>query len=111
MKDELYAYAWASLVHYARWMLEHEAPTLDHRERLQYPTETWAAQDMRKWHILQYVAWLNPGDSPEQHRFQLKADFFFDYVCRTLSSMPSHRLCRPLVLMMHFGWQRHWFQT
>jgi hypothetical protein len=111
MKDDRYAYAWASLIHYARWMLEHEAPTLDHPERLQYPTETWAAQDMRKWHILQYVAWLNPGDSQEQQRLQMKADFFFDYVCRTLSAMPSHRLCRPLVLMMHFGWQRHWFQT
>jgi len=111
MNDYCYAYAWASLVHYARWILANESPTLDNPERLQYPTETWAAQDMRKWHILQYAAWLDPGTAEQKARFQAKADFFFDYVCRTLSSMPSHRLCRPTVLMMQFGWQRAWFQS
>lgn len=111
MNDYCYAYAWSSLTHYARWMLMHEEPTLQHPERLQYPTETWAAQDMRKWHILQYVAWLDPGTADERNRLQAKADFFFDYVCRTLKSMPSHRLCRPTVLMLHFGWQRSWLQA
>lgn len=109
LHDDAYAYGWASLVHYGRWMLAHEMPTLNHPERLQYPNETWAAQDMRKWHILQYLAWLNPGSTEEQERFQAKADYFFQYVCTTLRSMPSHRLCRPTVLLMHFGWQRSWF--
>ena len=27
---------------------DHERPYLDQPERLEYPTETWAAQDMRK---------------------------------------------------------------
>lgn len=110
MNDEGYAYAWSSLVHYARWMLKNESPTLDHPERLQYPTETWAAQDMRKWHILQYVAWLTPNLGDEQKLLQTRADFFFEYVCKTLKSMPSHHLCRPRVLMMQFGWQRAWFK-
>ena len=109
--DGAYAYAWKSLVHYGRWMLAHESPTLDHPERLQYPTETWAAQDMRKWHILQYVAWLDPGTREEKDCFRARADFFFDYVCRTLKSQPTHRLCRPTVLMLQFGWQRNWFQS
>lgn len=109
--DCAYAYAWKSLVHYGRWMLAHESPTLDHPERLQYPTETWAAQDMRKWHILQYVAWLDPGTREEKDCFRARADFFFDYVCKTLKSQPTHRLCRPTVLMLQFGWQRNWFQS
>jgi hypothetical protein len=108
--DESHAYAIATLNHFADWMAENERPTLDQAERLQYPTETWVAQDMRKWHVLQYAAWLN-GDDPERaKRFQEKADFFFDYACQTLHRMPTRTLCRPVVLMMQFGWQREWFR-
>ena len=45
--DAAYAYARAALLHYARWMAEHEYPYLDTPAGLEYPTETWAAQDMR----------------------------------------------------------------
>jgi hypothetical protein len=108
--DEHYALAVATLNHYAHWMANHERPTLEHPEQLQYPTETWAAQDMRKWHILQYAAWMNRQDAKLSALFQRKADYFFDYVCVTLGAMPTRSLCRPVILMMQFGWQRHWFQ-
>ncbi len=52
----MYAYARASLLHYARWMAEHEYPYLEKPEILEYPTETWAAQDMRKSEIFDYAA-------------------------------------------------------
>ena len=108
--DEGHALAIATLNHYAGWMAEHERPTLDQADRLQYPTETWVAQDMRKWHVLEYAAWLNRGDAELSKRLQEKADFFYDYVCETLSGMPTRTLCRPVVLMMQFGWQRNWFR-
>ena len=53
--DEDFEYGVASLLHYANWMAKHERPTLSQPEKLQYPTETWAAQDMRKWHVLQHA--------------------------------------------------------
>ncbi len=109
-QDFEHAYAIATLNHFAQWMSENERPTLDQADRLQYPTETWVAQDMRKWHVLQYAAWLNGGDPDRAKRFQEKADFFFDYVCQTLHRMPTRTLCRPVVLMMQFGWQREWFR-
>ncbi|MGL4464694.1 MAG: hypothetical protein ACRC1K_21280, partial [Planctomycetia bacterium] len=37
----------ACLEHYAAFLL-HESPTLDRRSELEFPTETWAAQDFRK---------------------------------------------------------------
>jgi hypothetical protein len=45
--DGPYAYARAALLHYARWMAEHEYPYLEKPEILEYPTETWGP-DIRK---------------------------------------------------------------
>jgi hypothetical protein len=110
MNDSHYAYAWATLSHYANWMLENERPNLAQKEKLQYPTETWVAQDMRKWQVLQFAAFLNRAQPDLCARYQAKADFFFNYVCDTLSDFPTKSLCRPVVLLMQFGWQRAWFQ-
>ena len=46
--DQMYAYARACLLHYANWMVDSEYPYLEKPEILEYPTETWAAQDMRR---------------------------------------------------------------
>ena len=37
-----------------------------------------------------------------------KADFFYDYVVDYLSESETKTLCRPVVLMLNFGWQREW---
>jgi hypothetical protein len=50
------AYAQASLLHYARWMLEHERPYFDQADKLEYPTEAWAAQEFRKANVLRLAA-------------------------------------------------------
>jgi hypothetical protein len=54
--DGAYAYARASLLHYAVWMLEYEAPYFDCPEKLEYPTETWATQELRKANVLRLAA-------------------------------------------------------
>jgi hypothetical protein len=46
--DEMYAYARATLLHYARWMAANEHPYLDKPQILEFPTETWAAQELWK---------------------------------------------------------------
>jgi YetA-like protein len=58
--DEPYAYAQACLVHYGRWMLTHERPYFDRREKLEYPTEAWAAQEFRKANALRLAAQYAP---------------------------------------------------
>ena len=80
--DRMYAYARASLLHYARWMAEHEYPYLDKPEILEYPTETWAAQDMRKSEVFKYAALHAEGE--ERARFLERADFFFRYAVTKL---------------------------
>ena len=54
--DRMYAYARASLLSYARWMADHEYPFLEKPAILEYPTETWPAQDMRKSEIFEAAA-------------------------------------------------------
>lgn len=98
-------YAVESLLHYVRWMVAHERPTLDAPEKLQYPNETWAAQDMRKWHVLAYAAkWCDTDE--EAAKVMAKAEFFYHHSLETLDSFETKTLCRPLVLLMNFGWQR-----
>jgi hypothetical protein len=107
--DRMYAYGRLTLTHYARWMAEHERPILDTPERLQYPNETWAAQDMRKVEVFQYAAKHAAG--AERERFLERAEWFFRYVERTLTGCPTKSLCRPVVLMLNFGWSRAWWQA
>ncbi len=106
--DKMYAYAQASLKNYARWMVEHEYPYLSKPELLEYPTETWAAQDMRKCEIFHQAA-LHCEDA-ERQRFRERADYFFDYAVNTLSQMPTKTLCRPVVLLLNYGFAHDWFK-
>jgi hypothetical protein len=105
--DFLYAYARASLLHYAQWMAEYEYPYLEKPEILEYPTETWAAQDMRKSEIFDYATRHTSG--AERQRFQARAEFFFHYCATALAEMPTRTLCRPVVLLLSYGFQRAYF--
>jgi hypothetical protein len=106
--DGMYDYAQQSLLHYARWMAVNERPILEKSDELQYPTETWAAQDMRKVEVFQYAARHVSGS--ERARFLERAEWFFRYVEKKLSEFPTKSLCRPVVLMLNFGWSRAWWQ-
>ncbi len=105
--DLMYAYARASLLHYVRWMAEHEYPYLDKPEILEYPTETWAAQDMRKSEVFKHAALHAAGQ--ERARFLERAEFFFRASIAKLSGMETRTLCRPVVLMLKYGCMHAWF--
>jgi len=107
--DRMYAYAQQTLLLYARWMVKHERPILDTPEKLQYPTESWPAQEMRKVEALQYAAKHSSGD--ERQQFLDKADWFFNYVVRTLTNFNTKSLARPVVLLLSFGWSRAYWQN
>jgi hypothetical protein len=107
--DFTYAYARESLLHYARWMAEHEVPTLSRPEILEYPNETWAAQDVRKSEVFKFAAKHATG--AEKAKFLERADFFFRDSVARLSAFPTRTLCRPVVLMLSFGWMQAYFQT
>lgn len=104
--DAMYAYGRAALLHYARWMAEHEYPYLDKPEILEFPTETWAAQDLRKSEVFDHAA--RHTSEAERDRFVERAEFFYDYAVSTLSRMPTRTLARPVVLLLSHGFMRAW---
>jgi hypothetical protein len=102
--DEAYGYGRAVLLHYARWMAEHEYPYLDRPERLEFPTETWAAQDMRKSEVFALAA--QHADATERECFVDRARFFFNYSVSTLLGTASRSLTRPIVLLLSNGFRQ-----
>jgi hypothetical protein len=107
--DETFSYARASLLHYARWMATNERPYLHHPEILEYPTETWAAQDVRKADVFFWAAIHAEGI--ERDVFTERADFFFQYSVETLGLMPGRRFTRPIVLMLLNGVRYAWLAS
>ena len=41
-----------AFVHYAKWMADNETHYLANKDKLEYPNDTWTAQDLRKLHLL-----------------------------------------------------------
>ncbi|MGH9429171.1 MAG: hypothetical protein ACRD2L_23050, partial [Terriglobia bacterium] len=106
--DKRYAYAQASLLHYARWMAGHEVAYLRRPEILEYPTETWSAQDMRKSDVFKFAA--KHARAAERERFLERSAFFFHSSVGELISSKTRTLARPVVLMMSQGYMHGYFQ-
>jgi hypothetical protein len=87
-------------------MAAHEVPYLARPEVLEYPTETWAAQDLRKAEVL----WWAAGHAGAEERDVLlkRAGFFFDDAVRTLSAGPTRHFTRPVVLLLSNGIRAGW---
>jgi hypothetical protein len=100
--DDGYLYAKSCLLAYAEWMLQHEYPYLDKPEILEYPNETWPAQDLRKSVILYHAARLS---APEKRDILLeRARFFYEAARDELARHPTSSFTRPVALMLQNGW-------
>jgi len=107
--DEMYSYARITLLRYADWMAEHEHPFLDKPEKLEFPTETWAAQDMRKVEVFQWAA--RHGSEQQKQCFLEKARFFFNESVRQLNEFETKNLCRPIALLLSNGYSHNFFAS
>ena len=104
--DGVYEYGRRTLLHYARWMCGHEYPYLDKPEILEYPTETWSAQDIRKSDVLAWAALC--GGPEERPQFLAASKRFFEDVMTRLPSLPTWRFTRPVVLLLWRGYALGW---
>ena len=107
--DFAFHYARESLLHYARWMLQHEVPYKDVLHKVELPTETWPAQDVRKCHVLHLAGEFSP--EPERSAFHDTADFFFTRGLEDLMSFETAHLTRPLVIQCVYGHLQAYYQT
>ena len=96
--DQLYCYARESLRHYAQWMREHERCSSTAFDQVNYPTETWLAQDLRKGNVFLFAA--KYSQEPLRSAFLAKARFFFEQPLAELLAFETRTLTRPMVLLM-----------
>jgi YetA-like protein len=106
--DHMYGHAQASLLHYAEWMLEHEVPYSTVLHKVEIPTETWPAQDIRKSVVFNLAAKHTSG--LKRTAFRGKATHFFDTCIRDLRAFPTCTLTRPLVLLLTNAYVHAYFK-
>lgn len=99
--DHAFDHAQRSLLSFVRWMAVHERPYLERRHLLEYPTETWVAQDFRKADAFFWAACHASGQ--ERDTFLQQARRYFDYATTTLPTMQGYWYTRPLVLTLTQG--------
>lgn len=107
--DFMVDYAWTALRRYAEWTCAHEYPYLQKPEILEFPTETWAAQDLRKGWVFNMASRFC-GEETRGELLQ-QARFFFDDAVRRLKASETRSYCRPVVLLLTLGYVQGYFDT
>jgi len=97
--DFMYHYAQVSLLHYADWMLKHEVPYATVLHKVDIPTETWPAQDIRKSVVFDLAG--KYASEAARRSFKHRAETFFESCIRDLRSFPTCALTRPVALLMN----------
>jgi hypothetical protein len=101
--DHAFWYARTVLLKYAAWMIDHEYPYLEKPEILEFPNESWAAQEIRKSDVLAHAARY----APEMLRQRLleKSRFFFEVCIHQLQNdfAETRDLTRVIATLMTNG--------
>jgi hypothetical protein len=97
--DHDYAIIKKSFLHYVEWMATQEQPYLVNHQKLEYPNDTWTAQDLRKIMVLKIA--LNYSDTPHlKALIQQKVDVLTQYVEGKLCNSDEKECTRVLALVM-----------
>ncbi|PCJ34020.1 MAG: hypothetical protein COA99_15065 [Moraxellaceae bacterium] len=97
-QDANYHYAASALLHYASWIRDNEILSLDNPEKLDYPNETWTAQEIRKANILFYVSSICP--SSERAKYLERAEYFYNSTVTQLQQSNTRHFSRILAILM-----------
>lgn len=101
--DAHFWYARSALLKYALWMAENEYPYMDKPEQLEFPNETWSAQEIRKSDVLAHAAYYAPAEL--RPRLLDKSRYFFDACIQQLTDYgATSGLTRIIALLMSNGY-------
>jgi hypothetical protein len=98
--DSMWSYARDSLLSYARWMVSYEKLYLDQPNKLDFPNETWPAQDFRKICILKYAQDISVTEE-EARQFGIKAEDLFEKAFIQYKQFDTRFLTRPVILIIN----------
>jgi hypothetical protein len=106
--DDNYAYGQASLVHYAGWMLLREQPYFDRRAELEYPTEAWPVQELRKANVLRLAA--AHVDEPTRGQLLQRGRELADRAWRDWAEFATRDSTRAISILLIEGVRDAWFR-
>lgn len=95
--DENYGYARDALVQYSRWMLRHERLFLEDSEQLEFPNDTWTAQDLRKVMLLRMAAGIDPENADD---YLHQSDHWLQATCRQLAASGERHYARVQIILL-----------
>lgn len=104
--DSSFFYARESLLAYARWMRENEVPFRCVLDRVEYPTETWPAHDLRKGVVFGFGA--RYAEAEERAAFLECAARFHREALAGLMGFESRTCTRPLAIVLQNEPLRAW---
>ncbi|NWN90430.1 hypothetical protein HLV39_02810 [Marinobacter adhaerens] len=96
-EDEHYEYTKVSLLRYTDWMLKNERPFLTDKAQLEFPNDTWVAQDVRKAMLMFQASELDPENSSQ---YQEKGHKWLEETTTTLQRSKEAQFTRILVILM-----------
>lgn len=106
-EDYNFFYAKEGLIHYSKWILENEVPYKEVLHKVEIPTETWPAHDIRKAWVLNVASKYVNSDLSKPMRET--ARFFFERSLKDVLSFETAYLTRPLVILATFGYIQGYF--
>lgn len=108
--DNDYWYAFDSFIHYIDWMVRHERPFLEDSTQLEFPNDTWTAQDIRKAMLMFQAASFQ---TPRSKLYTEKGWRWLNQVCDRLETSREASYARILVILMqnHGPHQSHLSST
>jgi hypothetical protein len=95
--DDDYWYARYALMHYGRWMLSNESFYLSKAEQLEFPNDTWCAQDTRKMNLFCYFFYF---DSTQSEIYLQTAKEYYQYIVGHMEKSKEAHFTRILALLM-----------
>ena len=95
--DAHYRYARAAFMHYADWMLKNERPFLSDPGQLEFPNDTWVAQDIRKAMLMFQAAELDPTHAKD---YKNKGSQWLAELCEVLLQGKQKHYARIMIILM-----------
>lgn len=95
--DYNYVYARDALIHYTRWMLQNEQLFLSDAKQLEFPNDTWTAQDIRKAMLLFQAAEI---DSEFGNEYRQQAHSWLVEIIDRLARSNERSFTRVLIILL-----------
>ncbi|NWO07466.1 MAG: hypothetical protein HLX50_17780 [Alteromonadaceae bacterium] len=99
--DEQYEYTKASVLRYTHWMLNNERPFMEDQGQLEFPNDTWVAQDVRKAMLMFQASELD--DENADHYRKLGKKWLEEHTGTLKHSKESHFSRILIILMQNYG--------